>query len=137
MAMIPKATKGGGICIAFPDVCKVPVPVSPIAPIPYPNIAKTAQDAQKTKATASKPAAKKGSAASRSRGDEAGVLKGIVSSKARGELQQIRASLNVLNARLQAMKSNDPDQWQKVLRDYVVAASALFVTQWSISNDKG
>ena len=31
-----------GISIAFPDVCKTPAPPAPFVPIPYPNIAKSA-----------------------------------------------------------------------------------------------
>ena len=35
----PIATKGPGICFAFPDVCLTPAPPSPSpVPVPYPNI---------------------------------------------------------------------------------------------------
>jgi hypothetical protein len=34
--MLAKTT-GGGICLAFPDVCLTPTPAGPV-PIPYPNI---------------------------------------------------------------------------------------------------
>lgn len=39
--MLPAATKQGGQCFAFPDVCKTPAAPSPV-PIPYPNIAMVA-----------------------------------------------------------------------------------------------
>ena len=35
--MFPVVTTGGGVCIAFPDVCKTPSPGGPV-PVPYPNI---------------------------------------------------------------------------------------------------
>lgn len=34
----PITTTGGGICFAFPDVCKTPSPSGSPVPIPYPNI---------------------------------------------------------------------------------------------------
>jgi hypothetical protein len=34
----PIATTAGGVCVAFPNVCKTPVPGSAPVPIPYPNI---------------------------------------------------------------------------------------------------
>lgn len=35
--MFPAATKGGGMCLAFPDVCKTPAAPACI-PIPYPDM---------------------------------------------------------------------------------------------------
>ena len=35
--MFPASTKGGGMCFAFPNVCKTPAAPSPL-PIPYPSI---------------------------------------------------------------------------------------------------
>ena len=35
--MFPASTKGGGMCTAFPNVCKTPAAPSPL-PIPYPSI---------------------------------------------------------------------------------------------------
>ena len=37
--MFPVASKGGGSCAAFPDVCKTPAPPAPFVPIPYPHMA--------------------------------------------------------------------------------------------------
>ena len=70
----------GGIATALPDVCKTPAAPSPL-PIPYPNIARssdTSKGSKKTKCDG-KPIMLKGSKFSRSMGDEAGTLKGIVS----------------------------------------------------------
>ena len=36
--MFPASTSGGGMCLAFPDVCKTPVPIIGAPPTPYPNI---------------------------------------------------------------------------------------------------
>lgn len=35
--MFPASTKGGGQCLAFPDVCKTPAAPSPL-PMPFPNL---------------------------------------------------------------------------------------------------
>jgi hypothetical protein len=44
------------------------------------------------------------------------------------EAQQLRGRLATLTAKLQNLTSNDPAQWQSVLQDYAVTASALYVT---------
>ena len=61
-----------GLTIAFPDVCKTPVPVGGVVPIPYPNIATTATAAQK----AQQKSTTKGSGSSKSTGDAAGTVGG-------------------------------------------------------------
>jgi hypothetical protein len=79
--MFPASTKGGGNCFAFPDVCKTPAPPAPFVPVPYPNIAQCAQasdTADKVKIL-NKEVITKASSISRSSGDEAGTLKGLVS----------------------------------------------------------
>jgi hypothetical protein len=118
-----------GITIVFPDVCKTPILGVPV-PIPYPNVAQSARSAQKaTKVKVGvQKVVKKGSKYSRSTGDESGVNKSILSSKVMGEATQLRGMLNQLNGKLQALQSDDPNEWQKVLQDYVVAAGALFTT---------
>jgi hypothetical protein len=80
--MFPGSTKGGGQCLAAPDVCKTPVP-PPVgqAPIPYPNTGMLNQ-AQKTSTKvsfASKEVVTINSEIPRSMGDEAGVAGGVVS----------------------------------------------------------
>jgi len=71
----------GGMSIVFPDVCKTPAAPSPI-PIPYPNIGKssdTSGGAKKVKTDGKMPMVK-GAKYSRSMGDEAGTLGGVMSS---------------------------------------------------------
>lgn len=76
----PQATKGGGNCAAFPDVCKTPAPPAPFAPIPYPNVAQI-RNATKTIAkvkVCNKDIVVEKSEPSSSNGDEPGVQKGML-----------------------------------------------------------
>ena len=71
--------------MAFPDVCKTPAPPAPApVPIPYPNIAMCTQAKGSTCSSKVKIMNKKGctkkTEISRSSGDEAGTLKGMISS---------------------------------------------------------
>jgi hypothetical protein len=70
----------GGMSIVFPDVCKTPAAPSPI-PIPYPNIGKSSDTTQgpTTVKTDGKMPMVKGAKYSRSSGDEAGTVGGVVS----------------------------------------------------------
>jgi len=82
--MFPASTNGGGQCLAFPDVCKVPAPPAPFVPTPFPNIgmltqAKGSSCAKKVKIKGKKVVTKK-TEISRTSGDEAGTLKGMISS---------------------------------------------------------
>lgn len=105
-----------GVTIAFPDVCHIPAPPTGPLPIPYPSFAKTATAAQqRRKAVASTP-----TAVARSAGDEAGVM---------SEVGTLKAKLTQLNTRLQSLPAFDPNQWQAVLQEYAVLASALYLTQ--------
>jgi len=85
--MLPASTKGGGQCLAFPDVCKTPAPPAPFVPIPYPNIA-MCSDASgcSTKVKIDgQPAIIKGTEITMSTGDEAGSAGGgMISSKIKG-----------------------------------------------------
>lgn len=76
------AHKGsGGMSTVFPDVCKTPAAPSPI-PIPYPNIGQssdTSQGPTSVKTDGEMPMVK-GAQYSRSSGDEAGTLGGVISS---------------------------------------------------------
>ena len=69
-----------GISIVFPDVCKTPTPGGPV-PIPYPNIGKSSDTSKGPKSVDcdGKMPMVKGAQYSRSMGDEAGTLKGVVS----------------------------------------------------------
>jgi|GEM_PF-1830750 len=126
-AILSSSKASSGLHIAFPDVCKTPGSTI-LVPIPYPNVAKTALAAQKHKKTApGKKIVMKKSGISTTQGEEAGVRKGVISSK-NMETMQLKSMLNQLNTKLQGLKSNDPNEWQKVILEYVVAAGALFVT---------
>ena len=113
-----------GISIAFPDVCKTPLPPAPV-PIPYPVTATTAVKSQQTKLKIAGAVARvSGSHFKQSTGDESGALKDI----AKREQMQLQGSLNQANARLQNLRSRDPNEWQKMLTEYAVLASALYRT---------
>jgi hypothetical protein len=126
-----------GISMAFPDVCVTPTsPAGPGGvPIPYPNIAATAQKklaAMKTQKTV----AATGSSSYLSRGDAAGTMKGMASGASaatsfavKSEIGLIRSNLSALNARLQALPAGDPNEWQALLQEYLVLASALYLAQ--------
>ena len=78
------AHKGsGGMSIVFPDVCKTPAPPAPApVPIPYPNIGKSSDTSggpTTVKCDGEMPMVK-GATYSRSQGDEAGTIGGILSS---------------------------------------------------------
>ncbi|MCK5098231.1 MAG: DUF4150 domain-containing protein [Desulfobacteraceae bacterium] len=80
--MFPGSTKGGGNCLAAPDVCitQVPPPVVK-SPIPYPNTAMLMQ-ATKTSTKVkfvSKEVVTLKSEIPKSMGDEAGTDKGVMS----------------------------------------------------------
>jgi hypothetical protein len=76
------AHKGsGGMSTVFPDVCKTPAAPSPL-PIPYPNVGRSADASEgptSVKTDGQMPMVK-GAKYSRSSGDEAGTLGGVVSS---------------------------------------------------------
>lgn len=95
--MFSVATKKGGMCNAFPDVCKTPAPPAPSPiPIPYPNIAKLTAAKSGTCAKrlkiGNKKVCTKKTVLKDSTGDEAGTAKGLISSKTRGEAKFLRAS---------------------------------------------
>jgi hypothetical protein len=79
--IFPAATKGDGKALAFPDVCKVPSPGGPV-PTPMPNIANFSQaNGTSTKVKFDgQPVFTMQSKIPRTQGDEAGTLKGVVSS---------------------------------------------------------
>jgi len=87
----------GGQSIAFPDVCKTPAPPAPPIPIPYPNIG-MASDAtkgpKKVKVDGSMPMTK-GAQYSKSAGDEAGTVGGVLSSVNRNVCEFLLYSFDV------------------------------------------
>ena len=80
--MFPASSKGGGQTFAMPDVCKTPSPGGPI-PLPYPNIGMVMQVVKESKKVklCGKGAVTKKSEMSRSQGDEAGTIGGVVSNQ--------------------------------------------------------
>ena len=94
--MFPASSTGGGVCFAFPDVCKTPSP-SGTTPIPYPNIGTVMQatgTASKVK-LCRKPAVTKKSKMKMSQGDEAGVAGGVVSNRNMDKVQYRKGSSKV------------------------------------------
>jgi hypothetical protein len=94
--MMPMATMAGGMCFAFPDVCKTQVgPV--VVPLPYPNIGQLPTGVQtSTKVLiANMPAFTQGSKLPMSNGDEAGAEGGVVSGMIVGEVAFRTASSKV------------------------------------------
>lgn len=87
--MFPASTKGGGQCMGFPDVVKVPAPPAPFAPVPFPNIAMCNQAdggtcSSKVKIENKEVCTTK-TEISMSSGDEAGTAGGgMISSKMKG-----------------------------------------------------
>lgn len=97
--MFPASTKGGGMCFAFPNVCKTPAAPSPI-PIPYPSIgqltnANGSTCSEKVKIL-NKQVLHKSSEISSTNGDEAGTLKGMVSSTSSDKATYKTSSSKVL-----------------------------------------
>lgn len=70
----------GGMSMAFPDVCNISTPAGPI-PIPFPNIARASDTSEGPKSVTcdGKMPMVKGAKYSKSMGDEAGSLGGLVS----------------------------------------------------------
>jgi hypothetical protein len=87
----------GGIASAFHDVCKTPTPAGPV-PIPYPNIAKSADTSQgsSTVTMDDNPVMLKGSVFSTSTGDEAGSVGGVASGCTKGKAEFINYSFDVI-----------------------------------------
>lgn len=78
--MLPATTQMGGMCFAFPDVCKTPTPAGPV-PIPYPNISQPmlAINTSLKVFVQMMPAVTMKSQIPISNGDEAGSVGGVVS----------------------------------------------------------
>ena len=97
--MPPASTNGGGMCMAMPDVCKVPAPPAPPIPMPFPNIAQCAQAilptcSMKVKIMG-KNAMMQNSQISMSSGDEAGSAGGVVSGMIKGPATFKQGSMKV------------------------------------------
>lgn len=91
------AHKGsGGMSTVFPDVCKTPVG-SAVVPIPYPNIGKSSDTSKgpKSVVTDGQMPMVKEAQYSMSSGDEAGTLKGVISSDQKGVCEFMMYSFDV------------------------------------------
>ncbi len=91
------AHKGsGGMSTVFPDVCKTPVG-SAVVPIPYPNIGKASDTSKgpKSVVTDGQMPMVKEAQYSMSSGDEAGTLKGVISSDQKGVCEFMMYSFDV------------------------------------------
>ncbi len=105
------AHKGsGGQSIAFPDVCKTPAPPAPPIPIPYPNIgmaSDTTSGPSKVKTDGKMPMVK-GAKYSKSSGDEAGTIGGVVSNVNRSECEFMMYSFDVKFEGKNVCRMGDP-----------------------------
>ena len=87
-----------GMSMAFPDVCKTPAPPAPFVPIPYPNIAMSADTASGSSQVKcdGNPVCIEGSNFSKSSGDEAGSAGGgMISSCIQGKAEFVNYSFDV------------------------------------------
>jgi len=100
----------GGMSTVFPDVCKTPAPPGPPIPIPYPNIGQasdTSQGPSTVKIDGQMPMVK-GAKYSRSSGDEAGTLGGVMSSVNMNECEFMMYSFDVKIEGNNACRLGDP-----------------------------
>jgi len=104
------STTQGGMCMAFPDVCKTPAPPLPPIPIPYPNMAmcNTATGFSTKVKICMKEALTTKSKIPSSQGDEAGVAGGIVSGMNLGEAKFTMGSTKVKFEGNPAVKATSP-----------------------------
>ena len=100
----------GGMSIIFPDVCKTPAPPAPPIPIPYPNIgqASDTSDGPSGVKTDGKMPMVKGAKYSKSSGDEAGTIGGIMSSVNRSECEFMLYSFDVKFEGKNVCRMGDP-----------------------------
>ena len=81
--MFPASTKGGGMSVSFPNVCKTPAAPSPL-PLPYPSVGQCANASgdtcTKKVKILNKAVLHKSSEIASTTGDQPGTLKGVVSS---------------------------------------------------------
>jgi hypothetical protein len=110
--MLSVSHKGSiGISTAFPDVCKTPTPAGPV-PIPYPNIAMSADTFQgsKTVKMDGNEIMTKGANMKMSTGDEPGAALGVVSNKIKGKAEFVNYSFDVKVDGKNVCRLSDPTQ---------------------------
>ncbi len=140
--MFPASSKGTNICLAFPDVCKIPGSVGetiPI-PIPYPNISQASGTKDTTPTNIkiqNKPGLSKQSDIRRLSGDEAGTVSSINTYKVQFKTQS-EIKLNALHKKIIGMLNRtsqhsgpSPEQFQEALTAYCVQVSALYKVELS------
>jgi len=114
----------------FPDVCKAPAPGGPV-PIPYPNLLGPGhQQTAGSKAAAGKTLATGGSFSS-IRGNEPGTLKGVASMSTADKMartQFLRNQMHSLHGQLWGLPGGNPNQWHKLVDQYVIATAELYKT---------
>ena len=105
----PVTQKSNGTLITGPDVCKTPTPGGPV-PIPYPNISKSSDLAKGSKSVKINGASVclSSSEFSTSVGDDAGVLKGIISNKHKGKAFPITGSSDIKIEGKSVVRNTDP-----------------------------
>lgn len=98
-----------GVSVVFPDVCKTPTPGGPV-PIPYPNFGKSSDTSKGPKSvkTDGQMPMIKSAQYTRSVGDEAGTLKGIVSSDQMGVCEFMMYSADVKFEGKNVCRMGDP-----------------------------
>lgn len=103
--------KSGGKVITGPDVCKTPSPGSPV-PIPYPNISLSSDLAKGSKSVKVNgvPVCLKGSNFSKSSGDQAGSLGGVISGKTGSKAEPVNYSFDVKIEGKGVVRNLDPFQ---------------------------
>ena len=87
-----------GIASAFPDVCLTPSPAGPPIPVPYPNLARSADTAQGTKSVIveGNPVMVQDAVFATSTGDEAGSIGGVASNTTKGKAEFVNYSFDVM-----------------------------------------
>lgn len=92
----PVTKKSDGKIVSFPDVCKTPTPTGPV-PIPYPNIAQSSdlEKGSKSVKINGSSVCLSSSNISKSIGDEAGSIGGVVSGKTGGKAFPLNYSFDV------------------------------------------
>lgn len=108
-ARSPVTQKSNGTVITGPDVCKTPVGAA-VVPIPYPNISKSSDLAKGSKNVKinGAPVCLKDSEFSTSTGDEAGTLKGLISSTNKGKAHPVLSSFDVKVEGKGVVRNTDP-----------------------------
>ena len=104
------STMAGGMCMAFPDVCKTPAPPLPPIPIPYPNMGmcNTATGFSTKVKVCMKEALTTKVKIPQSSGDEAGAAGGVVSGMIKGPVKFTMGSTKVKFEGNPAVKATSP-----------------------------